>query len=58
MSSLLQWKIYLWGYLNMDESDKANIIFRMERISKRLNTLNEDFDYAYEVFKTMLKELD
>ena len=42
----------------MNDSDKANIIFRMERIRNRLFSLTEDFNQAYEDFGIMLRELD
>jgi hypothetical protein len=42
----------------MNASDKANIIYRMERIRNRLESLNEDFNQTYEDFRIMLRELD
>ena len=42
----------------MNESDKANIIFIMERIRNRLFSLTEDYNQVYEVVGIMLRELD
>tara|TARA_R100001086_G_scaffold125656_1_gene64981 strand:+ start:241 stop:369 length:129 start_codon:yes stop_codon:yes gene_type:complete len=42
----------------MKDTDKANLIFRMEKIRHRLESLNEDFNQTYEDFRIMLRELD
>ena len=42
----------------MKDTDKANLIFRMERLSSRLESLNYDFNMAYETVKLLLKEVE
>ena len=37
MSLLLQWKVYVWRYLKMEDWHKKNILYQIEKIDKGLS---------------------